>query len=172
MHRDTLHRLIRSIYAAPGDNAAWQHLLHDVRSALNAAPRHFVLFYRPGHEHVDYITLPEAGESYAAHYGTRDFAMHRVMAGPARQAVAEWDVLTEDELRTCPMHQEMMPSFGAQHRLWMKSRLSGGLTYTTAIIRGTGQERFQRRDYEQLELLHDHLERAQALHFELYLARA
>ncbi len=64
---------------APGNEAAWDNLLHDVRTALNAAHSHFVLFDRPGHVHFDYITLPEAGETYAAHYATRDIAMHRVM---------------------------------------------------------------------------------------------
>jgi DNA-binding CsgD family transcriptional regulator len=70
------------------------------------------------------------------------------------------------------MHQEMMPAFGARHRLWMKSPLGGGLTYTTAIIRGTGQEMFDTRDYRHLEILHDHLERALSLHFELKQANA
>jgi len=172
MDLDALNLLVRRIYATPGNEAAWDNLLHDVRTALNAAHSHFVLFDRPGHVHFDHISLPEAGETYGAHYATRDIAMHRVMAGPDRQPVSQFDVMSDDELRACLTHQEMMTAFGARHRLWMKSPLGNGLTYTTAIIRGDGQEMFTTQEYRHLAILHDHLERALSLHCELKQANA
>lgn len=151
---------------------AWRSLLADFTDLFGAEHSHFVVFDGPGRVHFDYISLQEAGQVYADHYAALDTAVHRLLAGPERRAATQLDMMSTDELRACPVQQEMMSSFGVEHRLWVKSGLGDGLTCTSAIIRTARQDAFEPESYRLLEILHGHIERSLRLHFELRQARS
>jgi DNA-binding CsgD family transcriptional regulator/GAF domain-containing protein len=172
MDQDQVLAFIERLYEAPGAAASWQQLATRFVHVFGAEHAHLVVFDQPGRVHCDFITSNEAGDAYARHYGALDTAVHRVMRGADRKAATQLDVMSADELKVCPMQQEMMPDFGVEHRLWVKTRLSSGLTYFTAAIRTARQGAFTARDYRLLETLHPHVERAMRLHLELAQARA
>ena len=172
MDQDQVLAFIARIYDAPGNASAWHGLISRLISGFGGDHAHLVVFDRPGRVHCDFISSNEAGDIYARHYGALDTAVHRVMRGPDRRAVTQLDMMTPDELKACPVQQEMMPRFGAEHRLWVKSSLDGGLTYFSAVIRSPRQGAFDRQDYRLLETLHPHIERAMRLHLDLARAKA
>ena len=172
MDESGLLNLIGRIYAAPGDPCAWHGLTLDLAAAFGAAHTHIVVSDESGRVRCDFVTEARAGDEYAAHYALLDTAVHRLRRGPDGKAAAERDLMTADELKTCPVHQELLPKFGAAHRLWAKTRMDSASTYNSAIIRSARQGAFEASSYRVLELLHPHIERAMRLHLVLAEARA
>ena len=164
--------LIGCIYEAPGNPAAWDAMLPALVGSFGAEHGHFLVYDSQYRVPVDFVTLREGGETYVKDYASFDTRVHRTLSGPDRMPVTQLDVLTVEELRNCPLHQEFYPKFGIEHSMLAKTHLGDGLSYMSVAIRVRQQGAYSSNDYRTMEQVHPHLERAMRLHLALREARA
>lgn len=150
----------------------WGTLVPLLSMHLGSEYFHMVVFGNDGRIRFDFLNSPEASDAYAQDYAALDTAVARHIRGPDRVAASHLDMLSSEELRQCPVQNELCPRFGVEHRLFVKSGVGNDLTYASGTIRTPRQGEFDRDTYRKAELLHPHLERALRFHIALDEARA
>jgi len=164
--------LLELIYAAPGSAEAWTRTALATARHFNSAHAHLVMLDPAATPLLHFVTLPEAGEEYVAHYGTLDVGMRRMFGGPERQATTNTDVMSADELKRCPVQQEFLPRFESEQRMWVKDGLGEAPRLVTTVIRAPGQGAFEVGERRRFEIVSSHLDRAMRLHLELQRSQA
>lgn len=163
--------LLGAILEAPGHDEAWDRLAPACAAHFGSEHAHLVVLDPSMGVERHHVTADEAGRDYARHYVMLDTAVHRLLRGPALHAGTQADFMTVEELRVCPVQQELLPRFGVASRLWVKAPLPNGRLFVTGVMRSTRQEPFAKLDRGGAEALHRRLHVAMRLHMELAAAR-
>lgn len=171
MHEAQLAALIGDIYDAPGDPSAWDRLTATLAQAFKSEFSQMGVFETPDRLVLNFVNIKLPGEEWARDYASVDTAVQRAARQTDGIPVTQFDLMSSEELKRCPVQHEFLPKHGVEHRVWIRGQPSPGLIQLTALIRSTRQGSFDAEECESLELLRQHLQRAMRLHIELAQAR-
>jgi DNA-binding CsgD family transcriptional regulator/PAS domain-containing protein len=165
--------LIGDIYQSPGATENWPRLVSKLARAFDAEHGHLLVFGNP--QTVEWGIVKEGADEanieYARDYAALDRRTQRLFHHPDGRAMSNLDLMTPDEIRRDPVHQDFLPKYDVSHMIAVKCPLDDGRVFLTSVLRGKKSE-FDAAAYRWIERLHPHLAHATHLHFELLKARA
>ena len=171
MDQPNLTEIVGDIYEAPGNPSAWDRVTAQLASAFRSEFSQTIVFDTPDNIICNFVNIRAAGEEWARDYAGLDTAVRRVGSLRGPTPVTQFDLMSTDELRYCPVQQEFLPKHGVEHRIWIKGQPAPGLTQLAALIRSPRQGPFSADECRSFGILRRHLQRAMGLHIELAEAR-
>jgi DNA-binding CsgD family transcriptional regulator/PAS domain-containing protein len=130
------------------------------------------VFEAPNRLLLNFVNIRPPGEEWAQDYASLDTAVQRAARRTDGRPVTQFDLMSIEELKRCPVQQEFLPKHGVEHRVWIKGQPISDLTQVTALIRSPRRGPFNSGECEAFGHLGQHLQRAMRLYIELAQARS
>ena len=159
---DAMSKLVGQIYEATLDQSIWPKVLEDLSTLTGARGAHILLFDRDNQVALGEIgKLPaECHQEYAEHYALLDPRTTRAVAWPDHVIWRDEDLMSEDELRQSPTHQELFRKFDIHRAIGAKNRVAGHGWFTAVVTTWPGGPDFTSEHVSRFEAIYPHLERA------------
>lgn len=124
---DIYDKIVRQIYEAASDPEIWNETINAIGDHLDFGVIHLMLVsYETGFEYLATAPRedPEFAEEYLRNYAREDFRQVRIFSRPSGVAFDERVIVSEEEKRNSPIHQELFP----RHKIYniMGSNMSIG----------------------------------------------
>ena len=159
---DAMSKLVGQIYEATLDRSIWPKVLEDFSALTGARGAHILLFDRDNKVALGEIgKLPaECHQEYAERYAVLDPRTTRAVAWPDHVIWRDEDLMSEDELRQSPTHQELFRKFDIHRAIGAKNRVAANGWFTAVVTTWPGGPDFSSEHVSRFETIYPHLERA------------
>ncbi len=165
-------KLVGRLYEVPGDEAAWPGFITEFARALDSDHGHLLLYTGPNRVQwgATKAGADDANTEYQRDYARGDRRTARLFRLADGEAKATTDLMTADEIRRDPLHQEFLAKYDVAHMLAAKSPLGDGRYFLSSVLRSRRYE-YTPEEYHRQEQLHPHIRNALRLHLQLLQAR-